>query len=237
MIAGGLLGFLISQAKTPLYESSAIFSVTIDYAQTGALTDIQEDQAMRGVGGVIFSDLVIDKALSQINKESDLAISRADFLENSFLDREEFRWTLRYRDSDPKNAEMAVNAWAKNANAIIQEGLKHSLTSIVLLDDLERTKICLFEFSNGNKQNDCGNNDFDSVVNSINKISAQIQEEKTASLGLFNALSVTLVNKGVSSQTAVLGLRNLMVISGALIGFFLSIIIIAIEEMKRSSSI
>ena len=56
MIAGGLLGLLVSQVRAPIFESSAVFSVTIDYTQTGALTDIQEDQAMRGVGSVIFSD-------------------------------------------------------------------------------------------------------------------------------------------------------------------------------------
>ena len=123
MITGGLLGLLVSQARAPIFESSAVFSVTIDYTQTGALTDIQEDQAMRGVGSVILSDRVIDNTLSAINKESASGLSRTDFLENSFLDREEFRWTLRYRDPDPKVAEMAVNEWSKSADAVIQEGL------------------------------------------------------------------------------------------------------------------
>ena len=196
MIAGGLLGFLVSQVRTPIFESSAVFSVTIDYTQTGALTDIQEDQAMRGVGSVIFSDHVIDNTLLQINNESEKVYSRTDFLDNSFLDREEFRWTLRYRDPDPKIAKMAVNAWSKNADAVIQEGLTHSLSSKALLEELEHLKICLFDFSNGNIQGDCGNKDFDSVVNSINEISARIQAEKAASQGLFHALSVSLVNGG-----------------------------------------
>jgi hypothetical protein len=237
MIIGGLLGFLISMAKTPIFESSAVFSVTIDYTQTGALTDIQEDQAMRGVGSVIFSDKVINKTLSQISKESESEISREDFLENSFLDREEFRWTLRYRDSDPINAEKAINAWATNADSVIQEGLKHSLTAVVMLEDLEVMKNCLIDISNENTQSNCAEKDLDSLVISINEISTRIQEEKTASFGLFNALSVSLVNKGSSSQMAVLGQRNLLVISSALIGFLLSIIAIAYEEMKRSTSI
>ena len=69
----------------------------------------------------------------------------------------------------------------------------------------------------------CGNKDLDSLVNSINEISTQIQAEKAASHGLFHALSVSLVNDGTLSQTAVFGQRNLFVLSGALIGFFLSI--------------
>ena len=90
------------------------------------------------------------KPFQQINKESGTDLSRTDFLENSFLDREEFRWTLRYRDPDPKIAEMAVNAWSKNADAVIQEGLTHSLSSIALLEELENLKTCLFDISNGN---------------------------------------------------------------------------------------
>ena len=237
MIAGGLLGLLVSYAKSPVFESSAVFSVVIDYTQTGALTDVQEDQLMRGVGSVILSDRVIDKTLAQINDESEKALSRIDFLENSFLDREDFRWTLRYRDPDPKNAEMAVSVWAKNANAVIQEGLTHSLTSTELLDELEKIKICLFELTNGNKQSDCVNNDFDSVVNSINELSTRIQEEKSKSQGLFHAILVSPVNEGISSGKAIIGQRGILVLCGAIIGFILSISVIIFKELKRSRSI
>ena len=237
MIAGGLLGLLISQVRTPIFESSAVFSVTIDYTQTGALTDIQEDQAMRGVGSVILSDRVIDDTLSAINNKSGVDLSQTDFLENSFLDREEFRWTLRYRDPDPKIAAMAVNSWSKSADAVIQEGLTHSLSSMSLLEELENLKRCLFDLSNENIQTYCGNNDLNSMVNSINEISAQIQAEKAASQGLFHALSVTLVNGGFLSQKAILGQRNLFVLCGAIVGIFLSVIAIVVEEINRRRSI
>ena len=237
MIIGGLSGMLISQTTPSVYESSAVFSVTIDYTQTGALTDIQEDQAMRGVGSVIFSDQVITKTLAQINDENGIELNQSDFIGNSFLDREEFRWTLRYRDPDPQNAKAVVNLWANNANSAIQEGLKHSLASSVLLDTLSKMKTCLQELSNGNEKSNCGNIELETLINSISDLSNRIQIKKAASLGLFNSLSVSLVNEGVVSQAAVLGQRNLLVISGALIGFFLSIIAISIDVKKRSPSI
>ena len=237
MIAGGLLGLFVSLVRAPLFEFSAVFSVTIDYTQTGALSDIQEDQAMRGVGSVILSDNVIDETLSKLNNVSGTIFSRTDFLENSFLDREEFRWTLRYRDPDPKIAEMAVNEWSKSADAIIQEGLIHSLTSNALQEELENIKSCLFDLSNEDIQESCGNRDPDSVLNSIDEISTQIQAEKAASRGLFHALSVSLVNEGVFSQKAVLGQSHLFVVSGALVGLVLSIITVIMTEVKRSRSI
>jgi hypothetical protein len=236
MIIGGILGLMISQVRPPIFESSAIFSVTIDYTQTGALSDIQEDQAMRGVGSVIFSDRVIDNTLSQINNENDTALSRTEFLENSYLDREEFRWTLRYRDPDPKFAEIAVNAWSRNADAVIQEGLAHSLTSLALLEKLENLKKCLIDPSYTRTLINCGNKDQNSIINSINVISTRIQAEKTASQGLFHALSVSLINGGVPSEKAELGLRNLFVLSGALVGLFISFIVTILTEIKRSRS-
>ena len=95
MIIGGLSGLLFSYLNPPVYESSAVFSVTIDYTQTGALTDIQEDQAMRGVGSILLSDQVIRQTLTQLISEFNLELSQSDFLNNSFMDREEFRWALR----------------------------------------------------------------------------------------------------------------------------------------------
>jgi len=237
MITGGLTGLLVSLMRPPIYESSAAFSVTIDYTQTGALSDIQEDQAMRGVGSVILSDRAIENALSRMNKESGMVLSQRDFSENSFLDREEFRWTLRYRDTDPKIAEVAVNAWAKSADEMIQEGLAHSLSCKSLLEELENLKTCLYNFPNGNTQINCGKNELESVVKYINEVSEQIQTEKKASLGLFHALSVSLVNGGIASGTAELGQRNLYVLSGALVGLFLSIIKTLVEEINRSKAI
>ncbi len=237
MIVGGLFGFFVSQARPPIFESVATFSVTIDYTQTGALSDIQEDQAMRGVGSVIFSDSAIDKVQAMIMNESGIILSKSDFLRNAFLDREEFRWTLRYRDPDQKFAEMAVNAWSKSANTLIQEGLAHSLTSRSLLEELETFKICLSGPSNGNNQSFCENLDINLLVTSINEISAKIQAEKAASLGLFHALSVSLVQDGIPTTSAEFGQRNLLVLSGVMIGLLLSIILSLVEEIKRSRSI
>ncbi len=237
MIIGGLLGLVINQVRPPMYESSATFSVTIDYTQTGALTDIQEDQAMRGVGSIILSDQVIDNTLSNLAKESNVLIDRNDFLENSFLDREDFRWTLRYRDHDNKISKIAVKAWSNSANDIIQKGLAHSFSGQSLLEELEYLKTCLNDFSSNTIYTDCESEDLNSIINSINKLSSQIQAEKMASQGLFYALSISPVNSGDITLFTVGSQRNLLVVSGAIAGFFLSILQIIAEEIKRRKSI
>lgn len=237
MIIGGLSGLLFSYLNPPVYESSAVFSVTIDYTQTGALTDIQEDQAMRGVGSILLSDQVIRQTLTQLISEFNLELSQSDFLNNSFMDREEFRWTLRYRDPDPNKAELVIKTWAKSADSIIQEALTHSQASSALLDNLYEMKVCFQKSSSGSGQGYCGFNDLEILTSAISEISGRIQIEKVSSLGLFNALSVSLVNEGQISPSLVRGQRNLLVLSGVLIGLILSIVATAVLIMKRSSFI
>lgn len=237
MIIGGLSGLLFSHLNPPVYETFASFSVTIDYTQTGALTDIQEDQAMRGVGSVILSDEVVSQTLGQLESEFNLKINQPEFLANSFLDREEFRWSLRYRDANPNNAEVVTKTWAKTANTIIQDALTHSLVSSALLDNLNEMKTCLHESSCDSGKGYCGFKDLETLTSAISELSGRIQIEKVSSLGLFSALSVSLVNEGQIYPSLVSGQRNQLVMSGALAGLILSIIAAAVIVMKRSSSI
>jgi hypothetical protein len=234
MIIGGFSGLFFSYLNPPVFESSAVFSVTIDYTQTGVLTDIQEDQAMRGVGSVLSSDQVIMQTLSQLRSEFSQELNQSDFLNNSYLDREEFRWTLRYRDPDPEKAELVVRTWARSANLIIQEALTHSQSSSTLLSNLNDMKICLQKSPYSIGPGYCGFKDLESFLESVGKLSSQIQSEKEKSLGIFDALSVSLVNKGQVSPLAVRGQQNLLVLSGAMIGMVMSIIFTAVKVMKRS---
>ena len=63
MIIGGLLGLFFHGFSSAIYEAHARFMVTIDYTRTGYLSDIQEDQAMRGIGSLIGSDLILQRTV------------------------------------------------------------------------------------------------------------------------------------------------------------------------------
>jgi hypothetical protein len=237
MIIGGLCGLFYSQLNPPVYESNAVFSVIIDYTQTGALTDIQEDQALAGVGSILLSDQVIAHTVEQLFNETKLEMNQSDFINHSFIDREEFQWTLRYRDPDQNKAEKVIKTWAKTADSIIQEALTHSQASSALLDNLNEMKVCIQKATSDIGQSSCGDSNLESLMNSISEISVQIQNEKVNSLGLFNAMSVSLVNEGNVNPSVVLGQRNLLVFSGIVIGLIVSIVAVTAMIMKRSSSI
>ena len=191
---------------------------------------------MRGVGSVLSSDQVITQTLNQLKNEFKTEIAPSDFIDNSFVDREDFRWTIRYRDPDPTKAALIINVWAKNSHQIIQEALSHSQVSSLLLSSLNKMENCLQGANIGTPEGYCGFNNLDSLINNMTALSSRIQSEKVNSLGLLDSLSVTLVNGGQNPPIIVLRERNLLVISGALIGLILSIAASFVSFNKWSGS-
>jgi uncharacterized protein involved in exopolysaccharide biosynthesis len=221
MILGGVGGLLVSFLQPAVYESNAALSVTIDYTQTGALSDVQEDQAMRGVGSVLLSDALIEETLQQLNDQGGSGLKVEVFRSNAFADRGDFRWVIRYRDSDPGCAFRVANQWAESAQAQIKDDLAHALTAesyLRMLDDLQR---CLQSGGAGFTGNFCGFGDADSLLNEIARLSGKIQHEKQLSQGLFYALSVNLVEDAVLPAGPVRHQTAVLVLAGAMCGFII----------------
>ena len=229
MILGSMIGLIFSQFKQPLYESSAVFSVTINYTQTGSLSDIQEDQAMRGVGSIIFSDNVINQTINDLEMNS-LQIPRDQFLKKAFLDRNEFRWTIRYRDKDQQTARQVSKLWAENAGEVLKEGLEHALILDSYYSVLDGFTNCLQRMTlDVDSQEFCGFSDLPELMKAIQSISQQIQIEKELSNGLFSALSIELVQEANLPFTPVRFNRNTLVLSGAIIGLILGCCLFSIR--------
>ncbi len=219
MILGGVGGLLVSQWRPAVYESNAAFGVTIDYTQTGALSDVQEDQAMRGVGSVLLSDALIEETLQQLNDQDGSDLGEEEFRSNAFADRGDFRWVIRYRDSDPDRAFRIANIWAESAQAQLNEDLAHAQTAESLLRMLDDLQGCLQSGGAGVPGNFCGFGDADSLLKEIAQLSGKIQQEKQSSQGLFYALSVNLVEDAELSASPVRHQTAILVLAGALCGF------------------
>jgi len=224
MVMGGFCALLIARFIPPVYEASASFSVTIDYTRTGALSDIQEDQAMRGIGYVITSDEVVESTIDEVKlHQSDY--SRVQFEKDGTLDREEFRWTLRYRSSNPALAEKVAIIWADKSNSVIQEGLIHaqivdSVTEVLwgLEDCLERST---GQFGTADL---CGLGSSQDIVNEIAQLSQLILEEKTQTRGLFAPLTVQMVQQPRYPDSPVRHQKNLLTAAGNMAGLIMSIL-------------
>ena len=224
MVMGGFCALLLTRFIRPVYEASASFSVTIDYTRTGVLSDVQEDQAMRGIGYVITSDEVIESVIEEVKlQQSDY--SRIQFEKESTLDREEFRWTLRYRSSDPVLAEKVAIIWADTSNSIIQEGLIHAQIVDSVTEVLWGLEDCLKRSTGQFGIADlCGFYGLQDLVNEIVQLSQLIHEEKTQTRGLFAPLTVHMVQQPRHPDSPVQHQKNLLTTAGILAGLILSIL-------------
>ncbi len=224
MVMGGICALSLTQYIPPVYEASASFSVTIDHTRTGALLDVQVDQAMRGIGYVITSDEVIESVVDEvILHQSDY--SRIQFEKESTLDREEFKWTLRYRSSDPVLAEKVAIIWVDTSNSIIQDGLIHAQVVDSETELLWGLEDCL-ERSTGQfgTAELCGFGGSQDVVNEIVQLSQLIHEEKTQTRGLFAPLTIQIVRQPRYPDSPVRHQKSLLTAAGIVAGLVLSIL-------------
>lgn len=233
MILGGLLGWGAAMLKAPVYEANAVFTVTIDYTQTGALSDVEEDQAMRGVGDIIFSEEVIDATLERLEGEG-LNLSKDEFYDDAVFDREEFRWAIRYRDADPQLAYHVLHAWEETSNEILQDSLVHARLGAAYQKVLTGLTTCLergtLMEADGER---CSLDNLDEILAKTDQVSGLITDELAQSRGLFAALTVVLSNPVIVPTQPVRFQTNVLVFSGMFSGGILAIIGLTIFSKRN----
>jgi hypothetical protein len=224
MIIGGLLGLFIHGFTPPIFEAQAIFSITIDYTRTGYLSDIQEDQAMRGIGSLIGSDLILQRTvMAALTKGLDITLD--EFKQKSTLERGEFEWFIRFRDKDAHRAADLVNQWADNAFQELSDASLHALRAEELSNYLDSIETCLQRTTFGSDAKaPCSFPNLPIILEEIQKTGEIVYQEKEASRGLMPALSINLVEKSPVPSSPVVYNRNAFILAGSLIGLLIGII-------------
>jgi len=225
MIIGGLCGMFMSTFRAPLYETRAVIAVTIDYTRTGALSDIQEDQAMRGLGSVIDSDAVKEQVILRA-QQADYEIDRDSITEMFTLEREDFRWFLRVRDTDAQRAADLSNLWAQVAIETLDEGMKHAIIAAHLQQYLDSLEFCMQrQVADGITENTCEQYDFDTILNEAQTSAVEIRTQQEMSYGLMPALGFFLAEDAPLNSTAVQGTLGVFMVAGAFLGLIVAALI------------
>lgn len=233
LIIGGLIGYILNFQIPPIYQSSSSFSVTIDYTQTGALSDIQEDQTMSNIGGVLLSDSVIQETINQLKAENSIFITADDFRGNAFVDREDFRWTIRYRGGEPEVVYHVVRQWSLIAEKFFDEALAHAQTAESYLRILEQLQDYYQSYPLDPGMTNYGEMLLDDILKEIIKICREIEKEKKSSLGIFYPVSINLVSGAVFPEKPFRNKVNLFVLAGAFAGLFSGALIFTSAFIKK----
>lgn len=233
MLLGGIVGLILNGFIPPVYEAKAKFVVTIDYTRTGYLSDIQEDQAMRGIGSLINADFILQKTIDEA--ESVYAdVSFSEMKKQSRLERGEFEWYIRIRDKDAQRAATLVNLWAEKADGVLKEALFHAFNAERLFQVLDSLELCLQRVTIGvGTIASCTFNNINQLLLDIQTIGEKAYQEKEASRGLMPALAVNLVEESQVPVQPVVFAKNAFVLAGAFLGLILMFVwIFAVDLFK-----
>ena len=223
MLIGAGAGWLVTQYKTPTYEAKSSISVSINYAETGFLTDTEEDHALSVVGDVLISDAILDDLRTSLDTVSLDGISRS----NLFVEREGYRWTLRVRAESPQLAKQISKNWAEVSMLYLNESLDHARKGLILSRQIAELETCLSQsLSVLPSAVPCTLPGSVKTTDLLQVLGERYSEEQSLSNGILPSLVFSLSQAGTQAGTPAATQSAGMVFAGAMLGFFAGIIMI-----------
>ena len=135
-IAGGIIGFIIHRQKPPLYEAKAVFMASIDFNKISSpkiLTQYEEDISL------VIVEVALIQALPTVSTyvlDNNLMTDPNLLHDQSFIERKNAYWELRFQYSDPVVAQNITNYWAQQAFFLLQDWQKSGQMPSYLYFDL-----------------------------------------------------------------------------------------------------
>lgn len=218
IIVGGLLGWFATTFIKPVYESTAVFSFVIDYARTGLLTDIEEDQALEIAGDLIKSTQV-SKLVQKQASISGFDIDDLFVQENFTAERRFNQWLLKVHSDDPDEASELASLWSQVSLAQFQ---KASLAA-VKADGLNRyilsLETCYQQSTSGlAAQPLCRASDRKQLQAEIENTGKDLQHWLQESRGIFAGLNYSLLQEADRPENPSQHSQGALVFSGGLAG-------------------
>lgn len=238
IVAGGLVGWFIHQARPPVYEAIGEFSASIDFVSTGPLSQFEEDVALNTISNLVNSTAMVRSVSAQAREEG-IDITARELRRSSIMERRLDTWQLRVRNIDPQAAERLANIWVEQGRALLLESYRNALEAEEMHRLLLSLESCLeqavvVEPAGGQ----CTPDRFADIQADMSAAGKLYSEAKLGSGGLSSSLVLGPAEYiGVSSQPVILA-RNQVVLAGCLLGLLAGILLLQFRVpsrwMKRS---
>lgn len=235
MILGGVVGFLINTLRPPVFESKAEISTVIDFSLLSKLEDWEEDQIFESVGDVIRSTSVMEKVIDGA-KNSGIQLSEPEYHANFETDRQDTRWVLRVRSSDPEKAQVLDSLWSKAAIEELAQLRVKSIASMTVQKSLDSLVACLKDKVVVDPSAAlCPDQDVSQVKSKIAQIAQDPELQQVWSSLTLSHTSYELTTEATLPTVPVLFRRNINTLMGSLIGLILGIWLISSDLLEKRS--
>ena len=218
IVAGGLLGWLSTTLIKPVYESTAVFTFVIDYARTGLLTDIEEDQVLEVAGDLIKSTDVLEMVKSQASSKG-IVIDESILTENFTTERRFNQWLLKVQASEPDTAVILANLWSQVSLAEFQKASLAATKADGLNRFILSLETCYQQSTSGQvAQPLCQASDRKKLQTELENAGVDLQHWMKESRGLFAGLNYSIAREAVKPQNPIQHSRGTLILAGGLAG-------------------
>lgn len=228
MILGGAGGVLVHQLRAPRYEARIEFTFAIDFARTGLLTDVEEDQALEAAGDILTSAEVLEQVAAQA------ALPAAELQQSVTRERTASTWRIRFQRADPQEAARIANLWGEAALQALSDSYRNAITVEGLSRYLDSLESCIAVSTAVEPvQPLCSYQNLADLQQRIEEAGQELHAAKIASRGMMPGLGFQWTEKAFVPERPILYGRGSLVLAGALIGLVAAVWLQQIRQPER----
>lgn len=218
VLVGGLAGLLVWALQPPVYEAGFAIPTTIDFTNTGELTQFEEDLAMEAAGAALA------RPAMRTQLAENAGLPYADLAGMLRAERRIGTWLLRVRARDAGQAEAIATDWLRLTGEEIRALRAHALAADGLSRQLASLEGCLARAANAEpSQGTCALPQDVDLQAEIAALSARLLEEKALSQGVSSGVVFGEIPARVEPARTVAGERGTLGLAGALLGLLAGI--------------
>jgi uncharacterized protein involved in exopolysaccharide biosynthesis len=228
-ILGGLLGWAIHFLQPPVYEATAVLTVTMDFTQR-ELTQYEQDYAFSAAGAIIDSSAVKDQIIIKA-QAAGISITQSALAASVFSEGKQSVWELHVRNQDPQVAAELANIWAQVAEETLNTALEHAMQVEQLQVQIDLLSACLPVAPGvtvpgaqpGPAPRDCERYSLTEIHTLIQSWTDELAQQKSLTQGILSTLEFALTSSALIPETPVLYNQASLALAGTMIGFVLSL--------------
>ncbi|MGV7975843.1 MAG: hypothetical protein AB2L16_03005 [Anaerolineaceae bacterium] len=216
MIAGALLGALLSLALPPVYEARALVSTNLELVQDANITEIMLDAEINHIGELVFHPEVVS---ALIEKEASLgnALTLEQLKKITSVERQLMNTVIKVRDQNPEVAARIASEWAEILYTRLTDAYEHAVQLSSAKLQYNSIRDCLSAQPKTPKSF-CSSLTAQSSRAELERLVEIIIAESPKTLGLTVALNVSQFQPAALPDEPLHHARGALMLGGALAG-------------------
>ncbi|MFZ3070363.1 MAG: hypothetical protein WA110_04485 [Anaerolineaceae bacterium] len=234
MLAGALIGGLISFFLHPVYEAKAVVSTNMEIVQNAGISEIMVDAEIDHVGELVFHPDVIN-ALIVSEAEFGNTLTLEDLKMDGSVERRLMTTVIKYRDQDPEVAARIASEWARLFYERLSVAYEHAVVLSEAKTQLAALDACVNDPTKALTEL-CSSLTAEKLDNELVKLKQVIVTESPQSLGLTKDLNVSQYQPAAVPEKPLNYNRGALILAGALIGLLAGLVFIETKPNRDAQN-